>query len=437
MTGERQGARACARARARERARGSLARPSRSALRCSPLGRPGGLRPALPAPAGQCDDDPVELEPRQRRGRGRGAQARSARPACRRRPGRGRARAATAAPRARARRRLAGAGPAGAGGATAGRRSSSRTSCAVSTSFAPSRISWWQPFENGEWIEPGIANTSRPCSPARRAVMSEPDDSVASTTSTPRARPLMRRLRRGKFCFSGGVPGANSDSMSPRAGRSRARGRDCAPDRRGRARCRHRDACCPAPASAPRCAAASMPSGEPADDREARRGQRGANASASAHALRRRVAAADDRERRPAEEFAPAEAVEHRRRVADLEQRRADSRGRPRRRGRARLREPGERGREALGRRAGVERRGDCGRGNARAAAAGVAASTASGPPKRAQQLDQRPRRQAPIACSAAQASTRASTIIARAAGRSASRRFAVDRAGRRQGLRA
>ena len=44
--------------------------------------------------------------------------------------------------------------------------SSSSTSCAVSTSFAPSRISLWQPFDNGEWIEPGIANTSRPCSPA-------------------------------------------------------------------------------------------------------------------------------------------------------------------------------------------------------------------------------------------------------------------------------
>ena len=83
----------------------------------------------------------------------------------------------------------------------AGTPSSSRMSCAVSTSFAPSRISLWQPFENGEWIEPGSAKTSRPCSPARRAVMSEPDDSVASTTSTPRARPLTRRLRRGKFCL--------------------------------------------------------------------------------------------------------------------------------------------------------------------------------------------------------------------------------------------
>ena len=38
-------------------------------------------------------------------------------------------------------------------------------------------------------------------------------------------------------------------------------------------------------------------------------------------ALRRRVAAADDGERRPAEELAPAEAEEDRRRVGDLEQR--------------------------------------------------------------------------------------------------------------------
>ena len=57
--------------------------------------------------------------------------------------------------------------------------------------LAPSRISLCAGLvENGEWIDPGIANTSRPCSPARRAVMSEPDDSVASTTSTPRASPL-------------------------------------------------------------------------------------------------------------------------------------------------------------------------------------------------------------------------------------------------------
>lgn len=52
-----------------------------------------------------------------------------------------------------------------------------------------------------------------------------PDESVASTTSTPRASPLTSRLRRGKFCFSGGVPTANSEMTRPFAARSCARAR--------------------------------------------------------------------------------------------------------------------------------------------------------------------------------------------------------------------
>ena len=56
-------------------------------------------------------------------------------------------------------------------------------------------------------MEPGTAMTSRPCSPARRAVMSEPDRAAASITSTPRERPDISRLRCGKFSASGGVRG--------------------------------------------------------------------------------------------------------------------------------------------------------------------------------------------------------------------------------------
>ncbi len=48
--------------------------------------------------------------------------------------------------------------------------------------------------------------------------MSDPDDSVASTTSTPRESPLTSRLLRGKFCLSGGVPGANSEMTRPLCG---------------------------------------------------------------------------------------------------------------------------------------------------------------------------------------------------------------------------
>ncbi len=125
---------------------------------------------------------------------------------------------------------------------TSGSRSSSSTSCAVSTSLAPSRISLWQPRENGEWIDPGMAKRSRPCSPAMRAVMSEPDETVASTTSTPRARPLMIRLRRGKFPASGGVPARIRSRRVPQP-RSRGRGPGSARDRPGRAPCRSRRSC--------------------------------------------------------------------------------------------------------------------------------------------------------------------------------------------------
>ena len=42
--------------------------------------------------------------------------------------------------------------------------SSSRMSSALSTSLAPCLMRSWQPLASGEWIEPGIAKTSLPCS---------------------------------------------------------------------------------------------------------------------------------------------------------------------------------------------------------------------------------------------------------------------------------
>ena len=197
-----------------------------------------------------------------------------------------------------ARWRAGAAGVRAGGRRRAASRSSSSTSCAVSTSFAPSRISLWQPFANGEWIEPGIANTSRPCSPAQRAVISEPDDSVASTTSTPRARPLISRLRRGKFSLQRRRAGREFGQRCRRAPRSRARGRDCAPDRRGRGPCRPRRACRRARSSAPRARRASMPSARPDTIVEPGVGERLRERARVVEALRRRVAAADDRERR-------------------------------------------------------------------------------------------------------------------------------------------
>ena len=67
--------------------------------------------------------------------------------------------------------------------------SSSRTSSTVSTSRAPSFMSAWQPRWQPETTLPGTASTSRPCSSAVRAVISEPLRSAASTTTTASDKP--------------------------------------------------------------------------------------------------------------------------------------------------------------------------------------------------------------------------------------------------------
>ena len=64
-------------------------------------------------------------------------------------------------------------------------------------SAAPRFNKRWQPPDNGLATGPGTAITSRPCSAAMRAVMSEPLATVASTITTPSASPLMSRLRSG------------------------------------------------------------------------------------------------------------------------------------------------------------------------------------------------------------------------------------------------
>ena len=92
--------------------------------------------------------------------------------------------------------------------------------------------------------------------------MSEPDCGAASTTSTPRARPEITRLRCGKFALSGGVPGANCVTMQPFAAIACASSRWLAGYTRSG----------PVPmtaivdaavSSAPRWAAASMPCARP------------------------------------------------------------------------------------------------------------------------------------------------------------------------------
>ncbi|MNE66012.1 hypothetical protein D3C80_1615400 [compost metagenome] len=63
-------------------------------------------------------------------------------------------------------------------------------------------------------MEPGMAYTSRPCSPARRAVINEPLATLASTTSTPSDKPLMMRLRRGKLLGLASAANGNSETTA-------------------------------------------------------------------------------------------------------------------------------------------------------------------------------------------------------------------------------
>ena len=96
-------------------------------------------------------------------------------------------------------------------------RARAMMSSALSTSVAPLRMRSLVPRQRGSSGEPGTANTSRPCSSAKRAVMSEPEPSAASTTSTPSAMPEMMRLRRGKWRACGSVPTGSSAISTPRS----------------------------------------------------------------------------------------------------------------------------------------------------------------------------------------------------------------------------
>ena len=178
----------------------------------------------------------------------------------------------------------------------------------------------WQPLASGEWIEPGIANTSLPCSFASRAVMSEPLDSAASTTRQPRASPLMRRLRRGKFAATGGVPSAklrNDAAVARELVRELAIARrinDVEPGADDGDAARRAGE----PAAVRRRVDAER---EPAHDREPRVRQRARESFGVRDALLGRVAAADDRERRRVEELDAAFRVQERRRIGGVQQR--------------------------------------------------------------------------------------------------------------------
>ena len=95
--------------------------------------------------------------------------------------------------------------------------SASSTSFAFSTNVAPCRIRRLGPLARGSSGEPGTAITSRPCSSASRAVISEPERAAPSTTTTPRDSPAMILLRRGKCRPMGTVPSGASAITVPSA----------------------------------------------------------------------------------------------------------------------------------------------------------------------------------------------------------------------------
>ena len=167
----------------------------------------------------------------------------------------------------------------------------------LSTSFAPCLISAWQPRDCGEWIEPGIANTSRPASCASRAVISEPDCSAASTTSVPRARPAMMRLRCGKVLRKRRRAERELADQQPMLGNATARAHDCDAGRRLSS---------PVPTTAIGAARAVEPAlvrgcvdaeRQARDDRQTGVAEVRREAPCVVESLRRRIAAADDRDR--------------------------------------------------------------------------------------------------------------------------------------------
>ena len=147
------------------------------------------------------------------------------------------------------------------------------------------------------WIR-GSRRPRVPVRRRRRAVMSEPEDSAASTTSTPRARPLMSRLRRGKFQARAAACRAGIRTACRRARRSHAPGRVAARDRPGRARCRSRRSSMPRRRARPRWAAPSMPSARPDTIVSPASASARANARALSMPCGGGVAAADDGQRR-------------------------------------------------------------------------------------------------------------------------------------------
>ena len=189
------------------------------------------------------------------------------------------------------------------------RRDASRTasrhgdgnSCTMSvhdrTSVAPSRRSPCGPRAVSDVIRPGTANTSRPKSAAAPAVINAPLRSAASTTTTPRASPAMVRLRAGKFHASRRRARRKLRHERAAALRSRRRARDSRADSSRSMPCPSTAIVRPPAASAPRCAAVSMPRASPLTIVTPRAARSAARRSATSTPYARRASRADDGDR--------------------------------------------------------------------------------------------------------------------------------------------
>ena len=91
----------------------------------------------------------------------------------------------------------------------------SSTSSALVSGVAPSRSSAFEPTDSELVISPGTANTSRPSSSAKSAVIRAPLRSRASTTTVAAQRPATIRFLAGKRHGAGSTPGGYSETMRP------------------------------------------------------------------------------------------------------------------------------------------------------------------------------------------------------------------------------
>ena len=81
---------------------------------------------------------------------------------------------------------------------------------------APVRISWWTPCDGALVTGPGTPMSGRLSRPAQLAVLSAPLRTAASTTTVPRVRAAISRLRaRKRSRGAGSSPARSSETTAP------------------------------------------------------------------------------------------------------------------------------------------------------------------------------------------------------------------------------